>query len=153
MLTPEDVPGDTLRDTPRGLTRLGHDDGVTSAPRSCVLVIDDDRDVRSMINVILQGVGFDVYGRADGVTAVNAALSLRPDVVILDWMLADGSGLDVCASMRRRRELERTGILMISGKGADEDVRSGLNAGADRYLIKPLIPRTLIRHVEELAFG
>jgi DNA-binding response OmpR family regulator len=92
-----------------------------------------------------------VYGRPDGVGALSAALALRPEVIILDWMLPTYSGLEVCTAIRSRPELDDTKIIMVSARRRQSDIELGYSAGADRYFVKPIVPRVLMRHVRELV--
>jgi DNA-binding response OmpR family regulator len=119
--------------------------------RRRILLIDDDVDMRALLNVTLQDAGFEAFGHADGTNVIQAALTLRPAVVILDWMLPRSSGIEVCAALREHPDLRTTGIIMVSAKGRDSDVEAGYEAGADRYFVKPVVPRVLVRHVRELA--
>jgi PleD family two-component response regulator len=129
---------------------LDQDVGGSPGRAARILVIDDDVDVRAMLDLTFQRAGFEVYGRAHGVGALAAALSLRPGVVILDWVLPTYSGLEVCSAIRSRRELDDTKVIMISSRRRDADVELGYIAGADRYLVKPIVPRVLMRHVCDL---
>jgi two-component system phosphate regulon response regulator PhoB len=134
------------------LTADGYVDAeLVLSERPRVLVIDDDPDTRLMLRSVLEEDGFDVYGRHDGVSALSAALTLRPHVVVLDWMLPSCSGLEVCSALRSRRQLDGTAILMITARRREGDLVLCHGAGADRFLLKPIVPRMLAEHVRELV--
>lgn len=135
-------------------TLPGFGDPVASAaagPRPPVLIVDDDADMRALLVLALQDAGFDTHVHADGGSAVKAAVALRPALVILDWMMPSRSGLDVCAAIRALPELAGIRILMVSAKRRDDDVELAYRAGVDRYCVKPVVTRVLVRHVRELV--
>src|SRR5690625_3267962 len=112
--------------------------------RPKVLVVEDEENVRRLIDAYLQHEGFDVVGAADGAEALDALARVSPDVVILDVMLPRIDGWDVC---RRIRSRTRTPIIMLSARGAEEDRIKGFEYGADDYVTKPFSPKELVLRV------
>ena len=99
-----------------------------------VLVVDDENSIRRYLRAALSAQGFAVYEAASGEEALNAVLSDRPDVIILDLGLPDFDGVEVT---RRLREWSQTPIIILSVREAENDKIAALDAGADDYLTKP----------------
>jgi two-component system response regulator MprA len=100
-----------------------------------VLVVDDDEAVRSALTHALHRDGYDVSTAADGTTALASLLRLRHDAVILDILMPEPNGLEVCRAIRARGD--DTPILMLTARDLVSDRVAGLDAGADDYLAKP----------------
>lgn len=101
---------------------------------SRVLLIEDDRAVREGVTLTLRRRGHDVEAAATGEAGLAALGAFRPDLVLLDLMLPDVSGFEVC---RRIRATQQIPIIMLTARGDDIDVVLGLEAGADDYIVKP----------------
>jgi len=99
-----------------------------------VLVVDDENSIRRYLRAALSAQGFTVYEAASGQEALNAVLSDRPDIIILDLGLPDFDGIEVT---RRLREWSQTPIIILSVREAEQDKVAALDAGADDYLTKP----------------
>lgn len=99
-----------------------------------VLVVDDENAIRRYLRAALSAQGFTVYEAASGAEALNAVLSSRPDIIILDLGLPDFDGIEVT---RRLREWSQTPIIILSVREAENDKIAALDAGADDYLTKP----------------
>ncbi len=99
-----------------------------------VLVVDDENSIRRYLHAALSAQGFAVYEAANGQEAVNAVLTSRPDIIILDLGLPDFDGIEVT---RRLREWSQTPIIILSVREAENDKIAALDAGADDYLTKP----------------
>jgi len=99
-----------------------------------VLVVDDENSIRRYLRAALSAQGFTVFEAANGEEAVNAVLSNRPDIIILDLGLPDFDGIEVT---RRLREWSQTPIIILSVREAENDKIAALDAGADDYLTKP----------------
>ncbi|GIL05161.1 MAG: DNA-binding response regulator [Betaproteobacteria bacterium] len=115
-----------------------------------VLMIDDDLRLAGMTRDYLQGSGFDVELAADAAQGLDALARGRCDVVILDLMLPDADGLDLCRRLRAARETADLPILMLTAKGDPLDRVVGLELGADDYLPKPFEPRELLARLRAL---
>jgi two-component system KDP operon response regulator KdpE len=99
-----------------------------------VLVVDDEASIRRYLRAALGAQGHTVYETATGLDAINAVLSHRPDIIILDLGLPDIDGIEVT---RRLREWSQTPIIVLSVREAEQDKIAALDAGADDYLTKP----------------
>lgn len=121
---------------------------VTPGQPAKILVADDEPDILKLIELYLKRVGYAVVLAANGLEALEKAQQENPDLIILDRMMPGMDGLSVCRELRRNSS--QVGILMITGLGADDDQRSGLEAGADDYMVKPFALRELVTRVETL---
>ena len=119
-----------------------------------VLVVDDDQDGAEAMAMVFRLDGHQVSIATDGEAAVEEARARRPDLVLLDLGLAAGlDGLDVARRIRRLRGLEETRIVAVTGHGAAEHRLRALDAGFDRYLVKPVDPALLRGMVEDLPLA
>ena len=112
-----------------------------------VLVIEDDRDLREVIARKLTNEGFAVTAAADGASALQAAQRAEPDLVILDLILPDVDGLELCPALRASSDVL---ILILTAKVQEADEVRGLELGADDYVTKPVSLRTLTARVRAL---
>ncbi len=110
-----------------------------------VLVIEDDENVRRAIRLTCESGGYAVSELSGGAPAVERVASLHPDIVLLDLMLPDVSGFEVCRELRRRGE--QMPILILSAKSEEIDVVLGLEIGADDFIQKPFRPRELLARI------
>lgn len=111
-----------------------------------VLAVDDEDDVRRLIQVKLKKAGFEVITATNGEEGVAKAKAEHPDVVIMDWMMPKMDG--PTATARIKAECHPAPIvLMLTAKGTQTDVIQGLSGGADDYIVKPFAPRELIARV------
>jgi DNA-binding response OmpR family regulator len=113
-----------------------------------ILVVDDDADIRELIAFKLASAGHEVHTENDGEAGLAAAELLRPDVVVVDWMMPRMTGLEVCQAMRRQEELNKIGLILLTAKGQEGDVQRGFAAGADDYVLKPFSPRELVSRIQ-----
>lgn len=113
-----------------------------------VLVVDDDSHIRDVISFALRRGGFEVVEAGDGRAAVESFERHHPDLVILDILMPELDGLDVCRALRNEASGDRnTPILFLSSKDAEEDRIEGLEVGGDDYMVKPFSPRELLARV------
>ena len=115
-----------------------------------ILVVDDEPDALELIEVNLKGAGFDVMSASDGRQALDKARSAVPALVLLDVMLPEVDGLEVCKSLRRDPKTASIPIIMLTARAAEIDRVLGLELGADDYITKPFSPRELILRVRNL---
>lgn len=112
-----------------------------------ILVVEDESALAEVLRYNLESEGFKVVVAHDGRSAMEQLEDAHPDLVILDWMLPEMSGLDICRTMRRRPELRDVPVIMLTAKGEEYDRVRGLDAGADDYVVKPFSPKELIARV------
>jgi DNA-binding response OmpR family regulator len=115
--------------------------------RGSVLVVDDEPTITEIVARYLERAGYRTRVAADGVEAIEAAASQRPDLVVLDLMLPGLDGLEV---MRRLRDQdpERIAVILLTAKGEEADRVIGLRLGADDYVVKPFSPAELVARVD-----
>ena len=112
-----------------------------------ILIVDDDRKIADMLRRTLVYEGYHVVTAADGREALATAQAQRPDLVVLDWLMPGLDGLEVA---RRMREADDTPILMLTARDTVEDRVTGLDSGADDYLVKPFTPAELLARIRAL---
>ncbi|HEY8422562.1 MAG TPA: response regulator transcription factor [Thermoclostridium sp.] len=107
-----------------------------------ILIVDDEREIRNMIDVFLRKEGFTrIYHAFNCAEALEVCMSTKPDLAILDVMLPNGDGFSLLSSLRK---ISNMPVLFLSARGEDEDRILGLGLGADDYIVKPFLPRELI---------
>jgi two-component system phosphate regulon response regulator PhoB len=115
-----------------------------------ILVVDDEPDALELIEVNLKGAGFDVLSAANGRQALEKARATLPALILLDVMLPEVDGLEVCKSLRRDPKTAFIPIIMLTARAAEIDRILGLELGADDYITKPFSPRELVLRVRNL---
>ena len=116
-----------------------------------VVIIEDERDVARLLEFNLRSASFAVVTASNGTEGLAAIKANNPDVVILDLMLPDTTGYDVCKAIRADATVADTGVLMLTAKGEPEDRILGLEVGADDYVVKPFVVREVVLRVTALA--
>jgi len=112
-----------------------------------ILLVEDDAALAELIAWHLERDGYSVERTGDGEEAMLLASERTPDLVLLDWMIENVSGIEVCRRLRRTRETGRVPIIMLTARGEEEDRIRGLQTGADDYVTKPFSPRELVARV------
>lgn len=112
-----------------------------------VCVFEDDADLYELIRYSLEQHGFEVAGARRGREALSICRQERPDVILLDVMLPDADGLEICKLLRRDTELGRTPILFVSARACEVDRVIGLEVGGNDYIVKPFYMRELIARI------
>jgi two-component system, OmpR family, phosphate regulon response regulator PhoB len=120
---------------------------VKGASEPCVLVVEDESSLATLLRYNLEREGYRVAEASDGEEALIVADETHPDLVILDWMLPQLSGIEVCRRMRARGHLRNTPIVMLTARGEESDRIRGLDTGADDYIVKPFSMSELLARV------
>lgn len=115
-----------------------------------VLVVEDDTALCELLTWNLSAEGYEVRSTADGEEALLMVREQLPDAIILDWMIEQVPGIEVCRQLRKDKETAQVPILMLTARGEEEDMIRGLKTGADDYVTKPFSPRELLARVEAL---
>lgn len=113
--------------------------------KSTVLIVDDDEDIRNVIEIYLQNEGINVITASDGIDAIQQLKKNNIDLIILDIMMPKLDGIRTCLKIRKEKKLP---IIMLSAKIEDSDKILGLNVGADDYVTKPFNPLELTARVK-----
>lgn len=124
-----------------------------------ILVIEDEEDILAVVHYNLSRQGYRVSCAANGEEGLRSARLLRPDLILLDLMLPGMDGLSVCRELKRDAATEGVPVVMLTARGEESDIVTGLELGADDYLTKPFSPKVLIarlravlrRHERETA--
>ncbi|MCJ7716698.1 MAG: response regulator transcription factor [Anaerolineales bacterium] len=111
-----------------------------------ILLVDDEPNIIELAQLYLEREGYQIISASDGKTALQAVETHRPDLMVLDLMLPEISGLDVCRTLRGNKD--PVPILMLTARDEDIDKILGLELGADDYLTKPFNPRELVARVK-----
>ncbi len=112
-----------------------------------ILLVEDDANLIELLRYNLESAGLDVIQTDDGEDALLLAEEEKPDLVILDWMIANLSGIEVCRRLRRAPATANLPIVMLTARADEADRIRGLETGADDYLTKPFSPRELIARI------
>ncbi|HEX2187318.1 MAG TPA: response regulator transcription factor [Longimicrobiaceae bacterium] len=112
-----------------------------------ILVVDDEPDISALVAYHLARESYRVRTAADGVEAIRAVETERPDLVVLDLMLPGMSGLDVLGELRRRGETQDVPVILLTARREEQDRIEGLKLGADDYIAKPFSPQELVLRV------
>ncbi|MEO1045238.1 phosphate regulon transcriptional regulator PhoB [Alterisphingorhabdus coralli] len=112
-----------------------------------ILLVEDDMALAELISWHFEKQGFRISQTPDGEEALLIVSEQQPDIVVLDWMIDNLSGIEVCRRLRRNNDTANIPIIMMSARGEEEDRVRGLDIGADDYLTKPFSPRELIARV------
>jgi two-component system phosphate regulon response regulator PhoB len=115
-----------------------------------VLVVEDEGALVTLLRYNLEREGFRVAEARDGEEALLQAAELKPDLILLDWMIPHVSGLEVCRRLRRRPDTRGTPIIMLTARAEESDKIRGLDGGADDYVTKPFSPTELVSRVRAL---
>ncbi len=118
-----------------------------------VLIVDDEDDILELLAYNFRREGFEVELARDGIEALEKAARLQPDVIILDIMMPNMDGIEVCRRIRRDARLRTTPILMLTARTEEEDQIQGLDVGADMYVGKPVSVPVLLSQTRALLRG
>lgn len=115
---------------------------------SRILIVEDDPSLVELLRYNLETEGFDVSVARDGEGGMEAIAADDPDLVVLDWMLPNMSGIEICRQMRQRTATKTTPVIMLTAKGEESDRVRGLETGADDYIVKPFSPAELTARIK-----
>ncbi|MDP3235333.1 MAG: response regulator [Myxococcales bacterium] len=117
---------------------------------STILIVDDEADLASLVEFNLKQAGLDTAVALTGEQALQLATRVKPDLVLLDLMLPDISGRDVCRRLRANPQTREVPIVMLTARGEEADRVQGFEVGADDYVTKPFSPRELVLRVKAI---
>jgi DNA-binding response OmpR family regulator len=115
--------------------------------KASILVVEDEEDILELLTFNLSREGYQVIPVTSGEQAIKKVKSVTPDLVILDLMLPGVDGLEVCKLLKADPKIKSVPIVMLTAKGEESDIITGLELGADDYLPKPFSPKVLIARV------
>jgi two-component system phosphate regulon response regulator PhoB len=112
-----------------------------------ILVVEDEQAIRDMLAFNLGRAGYEVRPAANGLAARAAIADAHPDLVLMDWMLPDISGLELTRELKRDPSTREIPVIMLTARAAEDDRVAGLEGGADDYIVKPFSQRELLARV------
>ncbi len=112
-----------------------------------IMVVDDDPHVIDSLGAILRDEGFEVVATSDGTTVLEKTQIESPSLIILDLMLPQKPGLEICKALKQNPATQDIPVIMLTGKTKEGDKICGLEAGADDYVTKPFSPRELVLRI------
>ena len=112
-----------------------------------ILIAEDEPDIRELVSFMLKFAGYEVVAASNGEDAVRTASRERPDLVLMDVRMPRMTGYDACRMMKANPDLRDVPVVFLSAKGQDSEIQSGLEAGAEAYLLKPFSPAELTNRV------
>ena len=115
-----------------------------------ILIADDEPNIVAALEFLLQRSGYEVHVARNGDEALKLVEATHPDLVLLDVMMPQKSGYEVCKRIRERADWRDIKIIMLSAKGRDAEVSKGLSMGADVYVTKPFSTRELMDKIRDL---
>jgi two-component system, OmpR family, phosphate regulon response regulator PhoB len=113
-----------------------------------IMVVEDEAPIRDMVKFILEQSEFQVVEAEDYDVALDCMKEPYPDIVLLDWMLPGGSGIQIAKKMKQHEHTRDIPIIMLTARGEEEDKVRGLDAGADDYITKPFSPKELVARIK-----
>jgi two-component system phosphate regulon response regulator PhoB len=113
-----------------------------------VLIVEDEKEIAELVELHLKRAGIDTTIMRSGRTALESIKKSVPDAVVLDLMLPDVDGLEVCRRIRQTHDQRAMPIIMVTAKGDESDIVAGIELGADDYITKPFSPRVLVARVQ-----
>jgi len=115
-----------------------------------LLVVEDDRPIAELLKHHFTAAGFTVTATSDGDEALILIDEIKPDLVLLDWMIEGTSGIEVCRRLRRSSKTAKLPVIMLTARGEEDDRIRGLETGADDFVPKPFSPKELVARANAL---
>jgi twitching motility two-component system response regulator PilG len=122
---------------------------MTITPKT-VLIVEDEPDAAELFSVMMRVNGYEVIKMFVSTPAMKMISQVKPNIVIMDIMMPDVSGLEVIKFMRRDESLKHIPVVVVSAKSSPEDIQAGMDAGATKYLTKPVAYMDLLNAVQNL---
>ncbi len=116
-----------------------------------ILVVDDDLDIIEILKYNLNNSGYFVKSASNGVEAIKKAKKILPDIILMDVMMPEMSGIEACSEIRKIDQLRNTIIIFLSARSEDYTQISAYDAGADDYISKPVKPKILLKKISNIA--
>ena len=113
-----------------------------------ILIVEDEKPIRDMIAFGLRRAGFTVSEAEDCSEARSRIADSRPDLLLVDWMLPDQSGLELTRAIKRNKETQDLPVILLTARAEEQDKVAGLEGGADDYVTKPFSPRELLARIQ-----
>lgn len=115
-----------------------------------ILIVEDEPGLVTLLKYNLEKQGFETAVAMDGKIVIQTVLTEHPDLILMDWMLPNVSGIDLCKEIRQTHEIKNVPIIMLTARGEESDKVRGLSYGADDYMTKPFSVPELIARIQAL---
>ncbi len=115
-----------------------------------ILVAEDERDIRELINFTLTFAGHEVHQAPNGAEAITMAQDIIPDLIMMDVRMPKMTGYEACREMKTIDSIKEIPVVFLSAKGQDEEISTGLEAGAIDYILKPFAPDELTQRITDI---
>jgi two-component system alkaline phosphatase synthesis response regulator PhoP len=115
-----------------------------------ILIAEDEPDIRDLVAFTLRFAGYEVVAANNGEEAVQTASRVSPDLILMDVRMPRMTGYDACRAMKANPELKDIPVVFLSAKGQESEIQTGLDAGAEEYLLKPFAPDQLTDRVRAI---
>ena len=115
-----------------------------------IFVVEDETPILTLLTYNLEKEGYKVSSSSNGEEALSVIKEKKPDLVLLDWMLPDLSGIKICQYLKQDKKVKNIPIIMLTAKGEEEDKVKGLNTGAEDYMTKPFSFPELLARIKSL---
>ncbi|MBI5951546.1 MAG: response regulator [Chloroflexi bacterium] len=115
-----------------------------------ILIAEDEPDIRELVAFTLRFAGHEVTATSNGEEALQQASQIVPDIIIMDVRMPKMTGYDACRAMKADAKLKDIPVVFLSAKGQDAEIQTGLDAGAEEYLLKPFAPNQLSERVKTI---
>ncbi|MBN1944582.1 MAG: response regulator [Bradymonadales bacterium] len=116
-----------------------------------IIIVDDDREVREMLQVALEAEGFEVGLAANGLRLISSLHVDKPDLILLDVMMSWIDGFELCRAIKQNEEFRHIPVVFISAKRMPEDIQRGIELGAADYFTKPVDLEVLVKRIREIV--
>jgi len=115
-----------------------------------ILIAEDERDIRDLIQFTLMFAGHKITAAANGAEALELAPKVKPDLIMMDVRMPKMTGYEACREMKKIDEIKHVPVIFLSAKGQDEEKQTGIDAGAVAYILKPFAPDDLTRQIANI---
>ena len=116
--------------------------------REHILIVEDDENIQQLVGYNLTKAGYHTIYADTGEQALSILSKTKPDLILLDLMLPELSGVDVCKTVKTEKQTSHIPIIILTAKGEEEDITAGLDLGADDYITKPFSPKVLLSRIK-----
>ncbi|MEE8484773.1 MAG: response regulator [Nitrospinota bacterium] len=120
------------------------------ADKKTILIVDDEAFIQRSLQFVLKKTGHKIVTAADGDQAIEKAKAAKPDLIFLDIMMPKKDGFEVLKELREDDELKDVHVIMLTGKGRDQDRQKGMDLGANDFLTKPFVPSQLFKMAKQI---
>lgn len=115
-----------------------------------ILIAEDERDIRDLITFTLKFAGHEVVATANGEEAYHTALSVHPDLIMMDVRMPKMTGYEACERLKQEETVKHIPVVFLSAKGQESEVQTGISLGAEEYILKPFAPDQLVDRVKKI---